>query len=127
MHLPSRLILGVVFALTPASAAPRELHGLPDSMLGVWGADERSCLHADDDGRLTVKSTSMEFGVSAYELLSIVVRPNGAVRGEGLYREEGEEHTSTQVIELELLTPRQLSVRPGPGEAHVYVRCPAAG
>jgi hypothetical protein len=121
------LALGLVFMPMPSIAAPQGLHALPNSVIGIWGFDAESCAREGDGGQLTIAATSLEFGVSAYELQSIVMRPGGTLRGEGLYREEGYEHASREVIELKLLAPRRLLVRWARNQEHIYVRCDAAG
>jgi hypothetical protein len=97
---------------------------LPSAMLGIWGWEAASCAREGDDGRLTVNARSLDFYASSFALQTVAVQPDGSVRANATYREEGEEKSSRTEIRLKLVAPGSLMVQNGTrDDGHVYVRC----
>ena len=86
---------------------------VPSPMLGMWGWEAVSCARPGDDGRLSVKARSLEFYASLFELQTIVLQPDGSVRADATYREEGEEKSSRAEIRLKIISPGNLMVQTG--------------
>jgi hypothetical protein len=71
-----------------------------------------------------VKARSLDFYASSFELQSVVVQPDGSVRANATYREEGEEKSGRAEIRLNLVAPGSLLVQTGTlDDGHVYIRC----
>lgn len=112
-----------IVAGVPASAAKKRPQVVPETLIGVWATDPKTCDQHYAEGLLTVEGNSMLFHASLYDVRRVEKIPDGSLKLSGLRSDEGGGERPTRgFVKLKIISPDKFELIDN-AEGQFYERC----
>lgn len=117
------LCAAFIVTATPVSAAPKRAQVVPDTLVGVWATEPKTCEQHYAEGLLKVEGNTLLFHASLYNIRRVDKLPDGSLKLSGLRSNEGDSDRPVRdFVKLKVLSPDRFELIDHP-EGQFYERC----